>query len=214
MGKLDHLPGVFITGTDTEIGKTYVSSLIIRELRKKKIDAVGLKPVCSGSRKDAQALYLANEEVLDLDVVNPWCFRAPLAPLTAGRIEGESLQLDKVVSQINHVRANHQFTLIEGVGGWMVPMGEGFGIAEFAKELALPIVVVVGNRLGAINHTLLTVEAILAARLECLGVILNYPQAERDLAATTNRLILEELCSVPILGEVITDATEIEWNDC
>jgi dethiobiotin synthetase len=96
----------------------------------------------------------------------------------------------------------------------MVPMGEGFGIAEFAKELALPIVVVVGNRLGAINHTLLTVEAILAARLECLGVILNYPQAERDLAATTNRLILEELCSVPILGEVITDATEIEWNDC
>ena len=81
-----------------------------------------------------------------------------------------------------------------------------------ARELQLPVIVVVGNWLGAINHTILTVKAIEATGVKCLGVILNYPEAERDIAATTNRLILEESLPVPILGEVLTDGTEIDWR--
>lgn len=210
--KLDQWPGVFIAGTDTGIGKTYVSALIIEELRKGGVSAVGLKPACSGSREDAEQLWQANGGVLDLDVINPRWFQTPVAPLTAGRIEGAPLVLEEMVSQINGVREEHDFVLVEGVGGWEVPLGEGFGIPELARDLKLPVLVVAANWLGAINHTLLTVNAIQAAGLECLGVVLNHLQAERDVAATTNRVILDELCPVPILGEVLTDGTEIDWR--
>ncbi|YCM45803.1 dethiobiotin synthase [Verrucomicrobiaceae bacterium 227] len=209
--KIDQWPGVFIAGTDTGIGKTYISALIVEELRKRGVSAVGLKPVCSGSREDAERLWEANGGVLDLDVINPRWFRTPVAPLTAGRLEGEALDLDEMAAQIKGVREDHDFTLVEGVGGWEVPLGEGFGIPEFAKALGLPVVIVAANWLGAINHTLLTVKAVQAAGLECLGVVLNHLQAERDVAATTNRVILDELCPVPILGEVLTDGTEIDW---
>jgi dethiobiotin synthetase len=209
--KLDQWPGVFVVGTDTGIGKTYVSALIVEELRKRGVSAVGLKPACSGSREDAERLWEANGGVLDLDVINPRWFRTPVAPLTAGRIEGGGLDLEAMVAQVNGVRSEHDFTLVEGVGGWEVPMGEGFGIPEFAKGLGLPVLVVAANWLGAINHTLLTVKAVQAAGLECLGVVLNHLQAERDVAVTTNRVILDELCPAPILGEVLTDGTEIDW---
>ncbi|MGC6466798.1 MAG: dethiobiotin synthase [Akkermansiaceae bacterium] len=211
--KLDQFPGVFVTGTDTGIGKTYVSALIVEEFRKKGVDAVGLKPACSGSRDDAERLWQASGGVLDLDVVNPWWFRTPVAPLTAARIEGNPLDLETMVAQVGEVREEHAFTLVEGVGGWEVPMGEGFGIPDLARELKLPVLVVVANWLGAINHTLLTVKAIQNAGLECPGIILNHLEAERDVAVTTNRMILEELCPVPILGEVLTEGTEIDWAE-
>lgn len=210
--KLDQYPGVFVAGTDTGIGKTYVSALIVEELRKRGVDAVGLKPACSGSREDAERLWQAGGGVLDLDVINPKWFRTPVAPLTAGRIEGEPLELDSMVSQVGGVRDHHDFTLVEGVGGWEVPLGEGFGIPDFAKELGLPVLIVAANWLGAINHTLLTVNAVQAAGLDCLGVVLNHLEAERDVAVTTNRMILDELCPVPILGEVLTNGTEIDWS--
>ena len=209
--KLDQWPGVLVIGTDTGIGKTYISALIIEELRKRGVSAVGLKPACSGSREDAERLWEANGGVLDLDVINPRWFQTPVAPLTAGRIEGGELKLDAMITQINGVRSDFEFTLVEGVGGWEVPLGEGFGIPEFAKELGLPVLIVAANWLGAINHTLLTVHAVRAAGLECLGVVLNHLQAERDVAVTTNRVILDELCPVPIIGEVLTDGTEIDW---
>ncbi len=208
----EELSGVFVTGTDTGIGKTYVSALIVEELRKKGIGAVGLKPVCSGSREDAERLWEASGGVLDLEVINPSYFQTPVAPLVAGRIEGSPLELSKMVSQIRSVQEGQEFTLVEGAGGWEVPLGKDFGIPHLAKELQLPVIVVVGNWLGAINHTILTVKAIEATGVSCLGVILNHPEAERDIATTTNRLILEESLPVPILGEVLTDGTEIDWR--
>lgn len=211
--KLDRYPGVFVVGTDTGIGKTYISALILEELRKRGTDAVGLKPALSGTREDAEILWQAGGGVLDLDVVNPHWFRTPVAPLTAGRIEGGELDLEVMVSQIKGVRANHDFTLVEGVGGWEVPMGEGFGIPELVKAVGLPVIVVAANWLGAINHTQLTVKAIQAAGGDCLGVILNHLTADRDVAITTNRAILDELCPVPIIGEVLTEGTEIDWTE-
>ena len=211
--KLDQWSGLLVTGTDTGIGKTWVSALIIEELRKKGVEAVGLKPVLSGSREDAERLWEANGGALDLDAINPWWYQTPAAPLVASRIEGSPLEVEPMVEYIHKIQGAHDFTLVEGVGGWEVPMGEGFSFEDYARALGFPVMVVAANWLGTINHTLLTVKAIQAAGLECIGVILNHLEAERDVAATTNRTILEELCPVPIIGEVLTDADWIDWID-
>lgn len=211
--KLDQWNGLLVTGTDTGIGKTWVSALIIEELRKKGSSAVGLKPVLSGTREDAERLWEANGGTLDLEVVNPWWYRTPVAPVVASRIEGNPLNLEAMVEHIHKVRDAHDLTLVEGVGGWEVPMGEDFGFPEFAKALGFPVLVVAANWLGTLNHTLLTVKAIQAAGLECAGVVLNHLEAERDVAATTNRMMLDELCPVPIVGEVLTDADWIDWSE-
>lgn len=210
---LEKWPGLLVTGTDTGIGKTWVSALIIEQLRKVGTNAVGLKPVLSGGRDDAERLWQASGGVLDIDLINPHWYRTPVAPLVASRIEGSPLVLNDMVKHIQKIRDDHEFTIVEGVGGWEVPMSEDFGFPEFAKALGLPIVVVAANWLGTINHTLLTVKAIQAAGLECVGVILNHLEAERDVAATTNRMMLEELCPVPIIGEVLTDADWIDWSE-
>ena len=205
--------GLLVTGTDTGIGKTWVSALLVEELRKGGSATVGLKPVSSGSREDAERLWEANGGALDLDVINPWWFQTPVAPLVAKRIEGRELPMESLVEHIHQVRDAHDFTIIEGVGGWEVPIGEGYSFPDYAKALGFPVLVVAANWLGALNHTLLTVNAIQAAGLECVGVILNHLEAERDVAATTNRAILEELCPVPVIGEVLTDADWIDWTD-
>lgn len=211
--KLDRWKGLLVTGTDTGIGKTWVSGLIVEELRKNGVHAVGLKPVLSGSREDAERLWAAGGGSLSIDEVNPWWFKTPVAPLVASRIEGGGLEMDALVSHIHQVRDSHDFTLVEGVGGWDVPMGEGFSFPDYARALGFPILVVAANWLGTINHTLLTVKAIQAAGLECLGVVLNHLESERDVAATTNRAMLEEFCPVPVVGEVLTDADWIDWAE-
>ena len=205
--------GLLVTGTDTGIGKTWVSALLVKELRKGGSATVGLKPVSSGSREDAERLWEASGGALDLDVINPWWFQTPVAPLVAKRIEGRELPIESLVEHIHQVRDAHDFTIVEGVGGWEVPIGEGYSFPDYAKALGFPVLVVAANWLGALNHTLLTVKAIQAAGLECVGVILNHLEAERDVAATTNRAILEELCPVPVIGEVLTDADWIDWTD-
>lgn len=212
------LQGVFVTGTDTHIGKTYVSALILEELRKQGNQVLGLKPVCSGDREDAERLWKAAGGVRSLDEVNPVCYRTPVAPYTAGQLEGPVLQLAEMVSQIKEVSEGSDFTLIEGAGGWTVPLGKQedgsiFTIADLAREVGFPVLAVAANWLGAINHTTLTVNAIQADGLECVGVVLNYPMAERDVAAVTNRAVLADVLPVPVLGEVMTDATEIDWTE-
>ena len=213
---LSRFKGVFVTGTDTHIGKTYVSTLVLEELRKQGVNVLGLKPVSSGDREDAEKLWEAAGGVRSLDEVNPVCYRTPVAPYTAGQLEGPPLILEEMVAQVKRVSDDAEFTLIEGAGGWNVPLGKHndgsiFTIADLAKELDFPVLVVAANWLGAINHTVLTAKAVQADGLECVGVILNYPMAERDVAAVTNRAVMDEMLSVPILGEVMTDATEIDW---
>lgn len=210
------LKGVFVTGTDTHIGKTYVSSLILEELRKKGRMVLGLKPVSSGDREDAERLWEAAGGVRSLDEVNPVWYRTPVAPYTAGQLEGPVLNLEEMVAQIRAVSEGSDFTLIEGAGGWNVPLGKHengaiFTIADLAKALGFPVLVVSANWLGAINHTVLTTKAIESDGLECVGVILNYPMAERDVAAVTNQAVMAEMLTVPILGEVMTDGTEVDW---
>jgi dethiobiotin synthetase len=192
----------FLTGTDTGVGKTYVAALLIRALRAAGNDTVGLKPICCGERSDAEALHAAAEGELCLDDVNPVWFRFPAAPYAASIVEGRLPDLDQIRERFARIRVSRRSLIVEGVGGWLVPILRDYSVADLAAELGLPVVVVTANRLGAINHTLLTVRAIQAHGLTCAGVILNNIVAEADAATSTNRSVLEHLLEVPILYAV------------
>jgi dethiobiotin synthetase len=192
----------FLTGTDTGVGKTYVACLLIRALRAAGFDTVGLKPICCGDRSDAEALQAAGGAELSLDDVNPVWFRVPAAPYTSSMVEGRLPDLDQIRERFARVRAERRSMIVEGVGGWLVPILRDYMVADLAADLGLPVLVVAANRLGAINHTLLTVRAIQACGLKCAGVILNNLVAEPDAATSTNRAVLEHLLQVSILYEV------------
>jgi dethiobiotin synthetase len=196
-------PGLFITGTDTAAGKTHFSTMLVRSLRNAGIDAVGFKPFCCGDREDAERLHAASDKTEDLGLINPVWLRVPAAPYTAALVENRMLDTATAFEAYRTLCSRHTFLVVEGAGGWRVPLTDRMCLSDFAAELALPVVVVVANRLGALNHTQLTVDAIAARGLQCHGVVLNEPvAADPDPARLTNRGILETLLSVPVLGEV------------
>lgn len=199
----------FLTGTDTGVGKTYVTALLARALRRAGLDTVALKPVCSGDRRDAELLQTACDGELELDAINPVWFQMPVAPYLAARHEGRSTSLRALESWFHSVSAGRQSVLVEGAGGWMVPLAPGMLMSDLAAALALPVIVVVANRLGCINHTLLTIESIRACGLECRGLILNSISLE-SAAGLENRSLLEEFTNVPILFEITPGQQAIE----
>jgi len=194
---------IFITGTDTAVGKTRVAALLVRALRANGVDAVGFKPICCGGREDAEALVEASAGAVILNEVNPVWLRPPLAPYTAAMIEGRVADVALVRETFERLREKHAAVIVEGCGGWLVPVAKDFSMGDLAAEFALPVLVVAANRLGVINHTLLTVAAIRMHGLKCAGVLLNQvvaPLAD-DAAALTNAAVLEELLDVPLFGE-------------
>jgi dethiobiotin synthetase len=195
--------GIFITGTDTGVGKTRFSSLLVRSLRAEGIDAVGLKPFCCGDRDDAQQLSEAAGGVLSLSEVNPVWLRVPASPFTASMVENRLLDLSTAVEAIKAMASTHSFLVVEGVGGWRVPLTQQLCMSQFAKDLGFPVLVVTANRLGAINHTQLTLDSIILSGLACTGVVLNEPAPDLDnIATVTNKAVLEQLLTVAILGEL------------
>ncbi len=203
----------FLTGTDTGAGKTYVTALLLRVLRGQGVDAVGMKPICCGGREDAEALWEASGEALPLNQVNPVWLRTPAAPYTAALVENRPIDLDLVRETYAALRATYRCVLVEGVGGWMVPITDKYSVADLATEMNLPVVVVAANRLGVINHTLLTVQSIYQRGLTCAGVILNDVtpgSPEESVAITTNAGILETLLDVPILLQITHGQTDLQ----
>jgi dethiobiotin synthetase len=201
---------IFITGTDTGVGKTRVAAMLVRALRAAGVDAVGFKPICCGGREDAEVLAEASGGAVALNDVNPVWLRPPVAPYTAAMIEGRMVDVALVREKFAQLRAAHAAVITEGAGGWLVPVARDFSMADLAAEFALPVLVVAANRLGVINHTLLTVAAIRARGLRCAGVLLNrvQPPADDDAAVVTNAGVLGELLdglpggAVPLLGEL------------
>jgi dethiobiotin synthetase len=195
--------GIFITATDTGAGKTYFTSLLLRELRAAGVDAVGFKPFCCGDREDAERLYEACDGVVDLGLINPVWLRVPAAPYTAALVENRTLDVATALDAFQTLSSRHAFVVVEGVGGWRVPLSDQMCLSDFAAQLALPVLVVAANRLGALNHTQLTVDSIAARGLVCAGVVLNEPDsAEPDPARITNLGVLEQLLAVPVWCEV------------
>ncbi len=203
---------LFLTGTDTNVGKTYVATRLIRALRREGIDAVGFKPLCCGGREDAEQLHAASDGAVSLNDVNPVWLRPPAAPYTAAMIEGRTIDLALIRDTFARLRAAHPSIIVEGVGGWLVPIERDFAVRDLAREFALPVAVVFANRLGALNHTLLTVESIRAAGLTCAGLIQNHPAAAEPTEAAalaTNRAILEDLTGLPILFDLAHGSGEL-----
>jgi dethiobiotin synthetase len=193
----------FVTGTDTGVGKTFVVSRIVAALRKQGVDAVGMKPICCGDRADAEALHRASESSASINDINPIWLRTPAAPYTAAMIEGRTIDLALIHESFDRLCSSHQRVIVEGVGGWRVPIARDYFVSDLARDFALPVIVMVANRLGAINHTLLTVDSIRASGLVCAGIILNQLAPESaEVATATNRGIIEEVVQIPILAEV------------
>jgi dethiobiotin synthetase len=201
---------LFLTGTDTNVGKTFVGSLLVRALRKAGHDCVGMKPICCGDRADAEELHTACGRAIPLNDINPVWLRTPAAPYTAAMIENRAIDLALIRATFARLRGEHRSLIVEGVGGWRVPIARDFFISDLAVEFALPVAVVVANKLGALNHALLTVESVRASGCKCAGVILNHvTSAENDVAAITNRGMLEDILNVPILGEIAHGQREL-----
>jgi dethiobiotin synthetase len=201
----------FITGTDTDAGKTYVTCLLLEALRRAGHDAVGYKPFACGDRRDPLAIQQASGGALSVEEINPIFLKVPASPYAAALLENRSVDVQTARRGFFSLAARHSHVLIEGAGGWEVPLVGKETIADFAAGLGLPVIVIVNNRLGCLNHTLLTVRNIQQRGLTCAGVILNYAQDERDAASISNRMVLMNYLDVPVLAEVMHGETEIEW---
>lgn len=201
----------FVTGTDTNVGKTFVTALLTRSLRKAGFDTVAMKPISCGEPSDTIALQAAAENELTILEVTPVSYSAPLAPIEASRLEGSAFDPSMVITTFSRLRNTHRSLLVEGVGGWLVPIAESYSGADLAKEMGLPVLLVVRNRLGALNHTLLTLESIKAHGLNCAGIVINnHPDDEGDVAREGNRRLLGELAGAPVLFEILPGQTELE----
>jgi dethiobiotin synthetase len=199
-----HLSGMnyFITGTDTNAGKTYATCLMLEELRRQGIDAVGYKPVSCGDRDDAARLAAASGGI-PVEEINPIHLKTAVAPLVAGMLENHPVDPQILIDGYHRLAAKHTQVLVEGAGGWEVPIAPNFRVSDLAKALNIPVILVVGNRLGALNHTLLSVDAIRAKGLQCAGIILNQLDDELDTAMITNKGLIEELTGLPLIDHLI-----------
>ncbi len=183
---------IFITGTDTGVGKTVLTSLLIRRLRQRGEDALAVKPFCSGGREDAEALFAAQDGEVPLDRINPWSFRAPLTPLLAARRERRRILKADALGFLRQARRQCAVLLVEGAGGLLSPLGEGYSLRELIDALRAEAIVVCPNRLGAINQARLVVASLPnPARRNPTVVLVD--QAEPDHAAKSNRGLLAEL---------------------
>ena len=190
---------IFITGTDTGVGKTLLTGLLLHHLRQSGCHALAIKPFCSGSRADAVFLRALQDDALSLDEINPFFFAEPLAPLVAARSHHRSIRLQDVLRRINSVASRCQYLLIEGIGGLLVPLGEGFAVRDLIAKLGCEVIVVSCNRLGTINHTLLTVGALQEAGITGLKTVLMSSPGGDTSTGSNRRMLTELLAPTPVL---------------
>jgi dethiobiotin synthetase len=181
----------FITGTDTGAGKTVLTVLLTKHLRAQDINAAALKPVCSGGRGDARRLFAAMDGELTLDEINPWHFRAAIAPSPAARAEKKKVKLTQVVAHIRRMQKRFDVLLVEGAGGLLSPLGEDFNSRDLIVALDAVPMIAAPNRLGVVNQILLTVEA-LPKRYRARARVVLMPQRKPDISAKTNADLLAE----------------------
>lgn len=216
------MKGVFITGTDTGVGKTIVSAVLIRTLLREGVRVGAMKPLETGCKRTGanelipeDGMFLKEMAGMDdsIDLVTPVRFEQPLAPLVASEIENKAVELEDIRSAYKALSEKYDCMVVEGVGGLLVPLmrykspvnhyPSPFFVADLIKDLNLPVIIVARQTLGTINHTLLTVSEALREGLNVLGVIINQSiPPDNTISAKTNPEVLKELCPVPILGMV------------
>lgn len=196
----------FLTGTDTEVGKTHIACALLHRARSVGHVAVGLKPVAAGTdatgaNDDVVRIRAASSRQLPDAVVNPYCFAPAIAPHIAAADAGVVIDFARIAATVDTARTAADFVVVEGAGGFCVPFGVDRNAADLARQLALPVVLVVGMRLGCINHALLSAEAIAARGLPLAGWVANRlaPGMQRF---AENLATLEQLLPAPCLGVV------------
>ncbi len=205
---LTHRPGsgiIFVTGTDTGVGKTLLTGLLLHHLCKGGIHALATKPYSCGRPSDVELFHELQDHELTRDEISPFTFGEPVAPLVAARILRRTMALTQVVGRVRRLQSRCECLLVEGVGGLLVPLGEGFSILDLIAALDCCVVVVARNRVGTINHCLLTVNALRRAGITRVKIVLMSAE-EPDASALTNEIMLSELLSpccvfsIPFLG--------------
>ncbi|MEE8329895.1 MAG: dethiobiotin synthase [Thermodesulfovibrionia bacterium] len=203
--------GIFITGTDTGVGKTFVATGLLKAFKETGFNVCPMKPVETGCRAkkgklvpvDAVRLIRASGTEEPLDIINPYKFRLPLAPAVAAVTEKVSIKKKKILSACNHLLKKYDITIVEGAGGIMVPVYKKYLFLDLIKDMDIPILIVSRPGLGTINHTLLTIETAGSRGIDILGVIINYTtKTKKGLPERTNPEVIEKLGGVPLLGIV------------
>ncbi|MFC0471533.1 dethiobiotin synthase [Halalkalibacter kiskunsagensis] len=197
--------GIFITGTDTAVGKTVISSGIAGVLRDEGVNVGVFKPMLSGIKRgdpksDSYWLKKMSKSSLTLEEITPFEFEEPLAPGIAQELEGKNISLEDILKHWDIIRNKHEFFIVEGAGGISVPLGKGYLVSDLIKALNLPVLIVARPNLGTINHTFLTVEYAKKLGLTITGIIINGTSEKINLAEKTCPKVIEEMCSIPILG--------------
>jgi dethiobiotin synthetase len=218
-----HTPGLFITGIDTGVGKTYVATLIARALAANGRRVGVYKPAASGCACNAQGCLVSDDAVAlweaagrpgDLEQVCPQRFAAPLAPHLAARAEGREIDGQLLRSGLDYWRSRSEIVLVEGAGGLMSPLGDGEYVADLARDFGFPLIVVTRNTLGTINATLQTLitASVYRGGLAVAGLVLNHPApaSADDISLASNRAELAARCRVPLLAAVALGSKEFD----
>ena len=202
------LPGFFVTGTDTEVGKTLVSGALILKLRELGKQAVGFKPVVAGTypgqngqplNEDLETLRIASNLQPGQLSLCPYVLETPAAPHLVAKRKGIRLELETMLKAYNDLQKEKGCVVVEGAGGFLVPLNDQKDLGDFAQEIQLPVILVVGMKLGCINHALLTIEALRARKLVLAGWVANTLDQEMGLLSE-NIETLQSRMNAPFLG--------------
>jgi dethiobiotin synthetase len=202
--------GWFITGTDTGVGKTRIACLLLEALAREGRRAIGMKPVASGCREttaglrneDAERLLAVSGVAVDYAEVNPYAFAPAIAPHLAAHESGAVIRNEKILESFQRLRQKAPWLVVEGIGGWMVPLGEHLTMADIARAMRLPAILIVGLRLGCLNHALLTASAIRREGVPLAGWIANQidpamTHVDENIAALNERIQAPLLARFP-----------------
>ena len=214
---MNKLNGYFVTGTDTEVGKTLISGALILKLREQGINAIGFKPVVAGTYQDAAGKTL-NEDVETLRIASnlgsnelslcPYVLDQPAAPHLVAARQSLKLEMSVMAEAFQNIQNQADCVVVEGAGGLLIPLNDQKDLSDFAKEIHLPIILVVGMKLGCINHALLTYEAIKARNLNIAGWIANalfteMPLLQENLQTLKTRMTTPFLGLIPVLPKAL-----------
>lgn len=191
--------GIFITGTDTDVGKTFVASGLAACMKEDGIDIGVMKPVATGSRSDADLLIKASNVKDAIDDMNPIYLSVAASPLAASRLLGEGIDISKIKRSFERLMSKHEYMIVEGIGGIMVPITQSYLVIDMIRELELPVLIVCRGALGTINHTLLTIHACKTNSIKISGIIANNISNRMESKSID---IIKELTDLPLFGKI------------
>lgn len=214
--------GFFITGTDTGVGKTVITAGLAGCLKQRGIDVGVMKPVQSGGIRKGSGLVSADALLVmktagindSLELVNPYCLEAPLAPKVAAGFADIEIKPAGIMSAYQKLRSRHELMLVEGAGGIMTPLAERLLVADLIVMFGLPVIIVARPSLGTVNHTLLTIEYARSRGIRVAGIVINnLKKEENGMAEKTSPTLIAEFSGLPVLG-IVPHAEGVDVEEC